>query len=67
MMAELKTCPFCGGEADFLTANHAAEVWVCCTDCGAMSAREWTNLIVFGKGGKDRAIEAWNRRVEDGK
>ena len=64
-MAELKPCPFCGGEADFLTANNGAEVWVICTDCGAQTAKEWTNLVVFGNGGKGRAIEAWNRRAEE--
>jgi Lar family restriction alleviation protein len=61
----LKPCPFCGGEADFLTENFGAKVWVVCTDCGVQTLKEDTNLIVFGKGGKDRAIEAWNRREED--
>ena len=66
MANELKPCPFCGGDADFLTENFGGKVWVICTDCGVQTAKEYTNLIVFGKGGKDRAIDAWNRRCTDG-
>ena len=66
-MAELKPCPFCGGEADYRTENFGARVWVQCLECGVSTSRYDTNLIVAGKGGKEWAKEAWNRRAEDGK
>lgn len=62
-MAELKPCPFCGGEADYQTENFGAKVWVKCYVCGVQTSRYDTNLIVEGKGGKDWAATAWNRRV----
>ena len=68
-MAELKPCPFCGGNRveviNALEAQPEMELiglckdnWnVVCSDC-------------FGTGGTRRtgweAIEAWNRRAEDG-
>ena len=49
--AELKPCPFCGGEAGF----YAETVhWINCKKCGAESAYYET---------PEEAIEAWNRRV----
>ena len=54
-MAELKPCPFCGGEA--VTSNWGLyRAW--CVKCKAQTEdclRECD------------AIEAWNRRAEDGK
>ena len=66
-MAELKPCPFCGCKADFRTENFGARVWVQCSVCGVATSRYDTNLIVCGKGGKEWAREAWNRRAEDGR
>ena len=54
MESELKPCPFCGGRAKMYNWG----VWgVRCTDCGAGS--DWDIE-------EHKAIEAWNRRVEDG-
>lgn len=64
-MDKLEPCPFCGGEADYRTENFGARVWVQCLECGVSTSRYDTNLIVAGKGGKEWAIEAWNRRVND--
>ena len=61
-MVELKPCPFCGGEADYRTENFGARVWVKCVICGVSTSRYDTNMIVDGKGGKDWATKAWNRR-----
>lgn len=36
-----------------------------CLECGVQTSRYDTNLVVDGKGGKDWAKEAWNRRAED--
>ena len=54
-MAELKPCPFCGGEATigwFFDCYYAY-----CINCHAEIRLE----------GRAEAIEAWNRRAEDGK
>ena len=71
MMAELKPCPFCGGEARMKygkynllgaygteeTARKWAGVW--CVKCGIeQPIRKYVT--------KEQAIEAWNRRAEDG-
>ena len=62
-MADLKSCPFCGGEADYRTENFGARVWVQCLECGASTSRYDTNLIVDDKGRKELATEAWNKRT----
>lgn len=52
-MAELKPCPFCGGEAKVSCGSNYCEVY--CIKC-------------FGRveqNGIDEAIEAWERRVEN--
>ena len=53
---ELKRCPFCGGN-NIMVSNWG--LWRCwCMDCLAKSADEIR---------KKDAIEAWNRRVNDGR
>lgn len=58
-MAELKPCPFCGGEAvcygGSLEDNN--RVYIACVN-HCVEQRHIRN--------KDEAIEAWNRRAEDG-
>ena len=55
--AELKRCPFCGGEAALATwrdeRNRLNPSAVRCTDCGARTE-------VYNR--KREAIEAWNYR-----
>jgi hypothetical protein len=51
-MAELKPCPFCGGEANFLTENFGECVWVKCSVCGVQSSKYYKNAIVDGKNGE---------------
>ena len=61
---ELKPCPFCDGEAEIFAydaydgyqGNNTVYL-VRCTKC-------WVELT---RGKKDTAIEAWNRRANDGK
>ena len=60
-MIELKPRPFCGN-ADITGATHkpvgSAEFYeVICVECGARIRRS----------SKRKAIEAWNRRSNDGK
>ena len=60
MMAELKPCPFCGGEADCNNNGFMQYGWkkwaVECPMCGVVSHFFDT---------EEKAIEAWNRRVGD--
>ena len=65
-MAELKPCPFCGGSARISADTEAkrdsmGRLWAftaVCDRCCASSGLTFT---------PERAIEAWNRRAEDGK
>lgn len=56
-MADLKPCPFCGGEAG--TSSERFErtllAWVYCTGCGAAGGYRHTGA---------EAVEAWNTRAE---
>ena len=55
--AELKPCPFCGGKASVIKESMWYEVH--CDNCPCNVGRCW-----FSK--REEAIEAWNRREEDG-
>lgn len=62
-MAELKPCPFCGGgNAGVMVRlplnNELVAYYACCFECGARTAAQVDEQL---------AIEAWNRRAEDGK
>lgn len=62
MPNELKPCPFCGNEAEYVCINGTA--YVRCKrfiKCGAIGP---TQPIGDDFVAKDIAIEAWNRRVE---
>ena len=59
-MDELKPCPFCGGKA-FSTGvlpTYGFDVMyrAICEDCNISTPSKWT---------KEKAIEAWNRRVNN--
>ncbi len=63
---ELKLCPFCGGKAKFVyeILHEMQEGAIVCQKCGARSP-------IFGdtyerRDCKERAIEAWNRRADNG-
>ena len=55
-MAELKPCPFCGGEAVFIGDTASIK----CKNCGG--AFFVTNPLIS----RLEAKEAWNRRCENG-
>lgn len=63
-MDELKPCPFCGGEAVVVYIEWCACYTVRCqseyAECGVIPGTKY--FVV-----ESEAIEAWNRRVEDGK
>lgn len=64
-MDKLKPCPFCGGIADVLMDYKQIETtgrqrfFVTCAVCGVETPRIARD--------KKQAIEAWNRRVDNGR
>lgn len=63
-MRELKPCPFCGGEAEIGHSNlfSGKMASYCeCNNCGATG--EYFD-VSSKYSSDDKAIEAWNRRVE---
>lgn len=72
-MAELKSCPFCGGEAKMKhgypnrQCKSPRQAFVQCKVCKCKTVT-YTQLPFQAWSDVDRlAIEAWNRRAEDGK
>ena len=61
-MNELKSCPFCGAEAELYKYypgfGRRVRVTVRCTACRGNSGK-W--------GRTDKAVEAWNRRACEGR
>lgn len=80
-MADLKRCPFCGGEASLLTKSSIArnpirgwEFGIVCERCAVSTPKTDYRLEVqLGHKGqittltdeREMAIEAWNRRVSE--
>ena len=69
-MAELKKCPFCGGEANLITYAGAERiVYIDCKDCKALMG--YPRVVISAMKGKlyfeneAELIEAWNNRVEE--
>ena len=63
----MKPCPFCGGEA-MLFASEDGGVIVICRQCKART-KTCIDTLYYSKptNAVERFIEAWNRRVDDGK
>ena len=55
MTEKLKTCPFCGGEAEFNSDEFGEGV--CCKSCGAT-----LHNGVYGEEGRKLASSDWNAR-----
>ena len=56
-MAELKPCPFCGGEAELLENVHYCTIRVQCKKCRIKTRVMPSNL------GKNYAASKWNGRT----
>lgn len=81
-MTELKPCPFCGGEAKFFIKKYRErglsrgyDFGIYCTKCDIITPKTNYELdlqlsdlgeIEFIKDERAEAIEAWNRRAENG-
>lgn len=69
-MVELKPCPFCGGSnITIITMLYGAEIK--CFNCGANVSDtkdngEYRTLGDAKKHHEKKAIEAWNRRADNG-
>lgn len=66
MNNKLKPCPFCGGEArtgtkTFDIFNIAAYVY--CTRCNCRTRLIEASVNISAR---DKAVEIWNKRVENG-
>lgn len=69
-MNELRKCPFCGGEAQIRTGitssvPRASKAIVICKSCNSSS--DWFYDKELNGEFIMLAIEAWNRRTDDGK
>ena len=70
-MAELKPCPFCGCKSIRLNAFGFGQWSAECLSCYVETKRYFGSVATRYKGevmqqGAKEAIEAWNRRAEDG-
>ena len=70
-MAELKGCPFCGGDAVVIGAPLSGVWLIQCKRCTAMIGRKAKVVsTMHGKSyfeAREAAEIAWNRRADDGK
>lgn len=60
-MENLKPCPFCGEKAQVISDERSRLAWVKCQNCDACSKEVY---IGFAYSANEKAIAAWNRRVE---
>jgi Lar family restriction alleviation protein len=67
-MIELKPCPFCGGEAEYVYCSNMMliptlrQVAVQCKECGVATAVVDASTEYCAK---DKATEVWNRRADN--
>ena len=61
-MIDLKSCPFCGSEAELTHGKFDGKgtSYVCCTRCGATGE---FFCISYDHASDDLAIAAWNKRT----
>ncbi len=70
-MDELRSCPFCGGEAklegvgDDGLSYHVAESWVECDECEAQAVAFLNDKYdeESSEACREKAIAAWNKRI----
>lgn len=70
-MTELKPCPFCGGEAKAVSYSSVGQDgWIkyagCVTCFRCYVSVAFSGLSTDPSAAREKASEAWNRRVNDG-
>lgn len=67
---KLRECPFCGGKAMLINVPSIGIVYIQCGSCTAAVGRRRRSVsTMIGREfftNKKEAIEAWNRRHDDG-
>ena len=69
MNKELKSCPFCGGEAELTDHGDGTGGWMisCKKHCGVLMAtrpgRSYSKNFDIHKMGKEMTIATWNNRI----
>ena len=64
VMAELKPCPFCGGEAEWDEKNKAPQCWQC---KATIPSADGILRKYFDKSGyRQYTAMLWNRRADNG-
>lgn len=58
MNDKLKPCPFCGSKVKKIISPVMNTVMFVCENCGA-------DVCFYGAEFSEKAVKAWNRRVED--
>ena len=68
-MAELKPCPFCGRVPSKVREHKVVSISTVfySVECKAPSSKCGAKPMTHFHRTKEKAIEAWNRRAEDGK
>ena len=76
MNEKLKPCPFCGGECKIKAAETeyiGFTIWCECGNCHAQASgycpdmKKEDTAIANIDSCRNKAVEAWNRRANDGK
>ena len=65
-MAEMKKCPFCGGKAELVDVNMGHGAYGAAVQCEECGCRTHAFCARLDWCANEKAIEAWNRRAEDG-
>ena len=69
MSKELKSCPFCGGEAELTDHGDGTGGWMisCMNHCGVLMVarpkRSYPKDVDIHKMGKKMTISTWNERI----
>ena len=68
-MEELKPCPFCGGEAEYIERGNEhiglKETSIRCKSCNTTQVHKWIKYKFDFEFVHKKTIEAWNRRYND--
>ena len=67
-MTELKPCPFCGGEAEYIERGNGhtglTETIVRCKSCNTKQVHKWMRYRFDMEFVRARTKEAWNKRMK---